>query len=107
MTITIVRKHDAPTTNRRFYCGRGSALGNPYFMKGPDSHFSEDGRDYACDQYEKYFEHCMSIHDKNMLKELKEIYDAALVGDVELACFCAPKRCHTETIKRYIEAQLS
>ena len=40
-----------------------------------------------------------------MLKELDMIKTAAEKGDVHLVCFCAPQRCHCETIKEYCDEE--
>jgi len=99
MTIHVVKKYaavlnDAPTV----YCGRGSALGNPYHMIG------EVMRDKVCDDYEKWF--AVNLIDKThdrFHQQLTEIITLAKQGDVNLECYCAPKRCHCETIKNHVE----
>jgi hypothetical protein len=96
--ITVVNKYKEPN---HIYCGRGSALGNPFPMK------NESERDKVCDKYEVYFkEQVQVLKNESMLKELRVIYKQALKGDVNLGCFCSPKRCHCETIKEFIEKQL-
>jgi hypothetical protein len=37
----------------------------------------------------------------NELRRLYKIYQQ--YGKLELFCWCAPKRCHAETIKRFLE----
>lgn len=59
------------------YCGRGSKWGNPY----PIHLFS--GRDEVCDLFEQ-----------NILPNL----DVSELRGKDLACFCAPKRCHCDAI---------
>ncbi len=96
--ITVVNKYKEPN---HIYCGRGSALGNPFAMK------DETQRNEVCDKYEEYFKQKVLIEkDKNMLAQLETIKEKAKLGDVNLGCFCAPKRCHCETIKAYIDMQL-
>ena len=86
------------------YCGRGSALGNP-FVIGKDGN-----RDEVCDKYEDWFyteaQPFLSPVDPVYL-QLQQIKRMASTGDVQLECFCAPKRCHCETIKKYIEGELN
>lgn len=96
--IKVVNKYREPN---HVYCGRGSALGNPFPMN------NEKDRDDVCDKYEEYFNKQIEVGNVAMLSQLKLIEDKAMVGDVNLGCFCAPKRCHCDTIKAYIEAKLS
>ena len=96
--IKVVNKYKEPN---HIYCGRGSALGNPFVMKNGTE------RDEVCDKYEGYFkEQVYVLKNENMLKELRAIYKQALKGDVNLGCFCAPKRCHCDTIKEFIEINI-
>lgn len=99
MTIHIVNKYHPHVQGiTPFYCGRGSALGNPYVIS-PDR-----DRDYVCDQYEKYFNHNVNVLEiPEMVQQLHQISAAAKRGNISLVCYCAPKRCHCETIKRHIE----
>ncbi|MDQ1340569.1 MAG: hypothetical protein QG567_1726 [Campylobacterota bacterium] len=96
--IAVVNKYKEPN---HIYCGRGSALGNPFKMN------NESQRDAVCENYEKYFhEQVEVIKNETMLKELRIIYKQALKGDVNLGCYCSPKRCHCDTVKRFIENKL-
>ena len=79
------------------YCGRGSPLGNPFKMK------SEEDRDIVCDKYEKYFQDRINKRDMRMLKELDRLEIVGKEkGILMLGCFCAPKRCHCDTIAKYL-----
>jgi len=101
--ITPVNKYKVPN---HIYCGRGSALGNPFsHSKGTKALFIVKTRDEACDKYAEYF-HNEVVIKKNpvMLKELREIYSLSLQMPVNLGCFCAPQRCHTETIRDFIQS---
>jgi len=95
--IFIVNKYKEPNN---IYCGRGSALGNPFPMR------NESQRDEVCDKYEVWFYEQLKAKSPQMLRQLRIIYKEARKGDVNLGCFCAPKRCHCETIKRFIEHHL-
>lgn len=94
LKVTIVNKYK---TNKPYiYAGRGSVFGNPFPMHGPSD------RDRVCDLYEDYFQR--EIQAKGRLYEACE----DLINsheEVVLGCFCAPKRCHVETIKRYLERE--
>lgn len=80
------------------YCGRGSSLGNPFKMD------SEADRDFVCEQFQDYFYKKVVIErNQSMLRQLsqiKNIMDAK--GSVKIGCFCAPRRCHCQTIKKYL-----
>ena len=81
---------------------RTTALGNPFYMA------DETQRDKVCDQYQEYFNKKVKEKtDKRFMNELRAIYKIAKEeGDIYLACWCAPKRCHAETIKAFIEQYL-
>jgi hypothetical protein len=95
--ITVVnRKQRVPGA---IYCGRGSPLGNPYRMN------SEAQRDQVCEQYETYFKENVKVPGP-LRDEVIRIYRLAQNQDIALECFCAPKRCHCDTIKAFIEENL-
>jgi len=76
---------------------RSSILGYPFPMNG------EAERDAVCDQYEEYFRRKVREDAK-----FKEEVDRLIAlwqkhGKLSLFCWCAPKRCHSETIKKFIE----
>jgi len=96
MSIVIGKKWDAGAQ----YIGRGSPLGNPFAMK------SEADRDAVCDQYQAWFDHKVKNGDERVMDELRRLYRLAKKGDLVLGCFCAPKRCHGETIKAFLETHL-
>jgi len=108
--ITVVNKYQEPN---HIYCGRGSALGNPFRMN------NESERDRVCDQYIEWFYD--KIDEASFLdivyndydpgwnpqtKMLVAIYHAASLGDINLGCFCVPKRCHCDTIKEFLELKI-
>ena len=80
---------------------RSTPVGNPYYWR-------EDGL---------YAEEAYYIYEPYFYKKVKEpgafrdyvahIYRAALKQDVALGCWCAPKRCHAETIASFINQFLS
>jgi len=75
---------------------RKSILGNPFYMS------LESQRNYVCDKYEEYFQNQV----ENNAKFKKELDRLILLykkhGELNLFCWCYPKRCHAETIKAYI-----
>ena len=97
MTIIVGRVDDPYSV----YVGRGSALGNPFKMN------QESDRNAVCDAYEIWFNEQVGAGNRLVLQALNELYEIALMGDLALGCFCSPKRCHGETIKRHLEKRLS
>ena len=101
------------------YCGRGSALGNPFKLG------VQGDRDIVCDLYHEYFydtidevaflelwdlvgyEDIMKSNIKPQMKQLYLIFNKLVNGeDVNLGCYCTPNRCHVETIKEFLELKL-
>ena len=93
MTIRVGKKWDKDAQ----YIGRGSPLGNPFFMA------DESQRDKVCDQYQVWFEAKIAAKDPAVMQELERLHSLAQQGDLILGCYCAPKRCHGETIKAYLD----
>ena len=96
MSIVVGKKWDANAQ----YIGRGSPLGTPFVMK------SEADRDRVCDQYAVWFEERVKAGDALVMNELRRLYKIAKRGGLVLGCYCAPKRCHGETIKGFLEKHL-
>lgn len=81
------------------YCGRGSALGNPFPIN------AENDRDAVCDKYQEWFDDQIApLQNQRANQQLMNIERLEQEhGTVYLECFCAPQRCHCETIKAFIE----
>lgn len=83
-----------------FKVDRSTPVGNPYNMK------NESERDNVCEQYEDWFYY--AGHDKKFFKYLKALLGTyKKYGKLNLFCWCAPKRCHAETIKEALEDDLN
>jgi len=95
MVIKIVQTRNEASE----YVGRGSPLGNPYPMKDA----SETERNRVCDQYQVWFDFMLANAEPTFMEELNRLTKIAMNGDLSLGCYCAPKRCHGQTIKAYIE----
>jgi hypothetical protein len=105
--IRIV-KVGAPLTKgvHREYCGRagkGEAglLGNPFAVN-----VTHSNRDEVCDKFQVHFDMMIKACEGSLYRRMRELYKIALTQDVELACFCVPKRCHCETIKNFLDLKL-
>lgn len=84
------------------YIGRGSILGNP------DRMYTEDERDKVCDSYEVYFQKKIDEQDPEFIDELARLTESAYInGYVRLGCFCAPRRCHGDTVARFLNSVLN
>lgn len=77
---------------------RTSVLGNPFYMN------NENERNQVCDKYEMYFNNKILDKNSSFYKELERLINIYnKYGKLELFCWCYPKRCHAETIKKYIK----
>lgn len=97
MRVLVVNKRRG---ERGEYCGRPSPLGNPYHAR------QEEDRDAVCDLYAQWFAKQIEQQNERVLRELRRLYRIGKDnGIVRLQCWCAPKRCHCNTIKAFLEAQ--
>ena len=88
-----------PTQPWQVRVDRASVLGNPYYMH------NELERDKVCDSYYTYFLKQLP-YDTAFTQELSrllKLYEQ--YGKLELFCWCAPKRCHAETIREHLLAE--
>lgn len=81
------------------YVGRPTVLGNVYPME------DESDRDEVCEEYAHNFAKLVTEQHPSVMAELFRL-QAILreKGELTLVCWCAPKRCHAETIKAWLEA---
>ncbi len=77
-------------------CRGASILGNPYYLG------CESRRDWVCNKYYEWLTAKIVAHEDqlNELDRLRKLYKKH--GKLRLFCWCAPKRCHAETIKQLI-----
>jgi hypothetical protein len=98
MTISVRNKRSWKGAGE--YIGRPSVLGNPFFLadKNDDAMRHRVIKDYK-------FWITQHIHNKNkpVLEELVRLAKIAELGDLNLICWCAPKACHGDIIKRILE----
>ena len=98
MRITVGKRWDLGAV----YIGRPSPLGNPFIMRNQ----SDEERNRVCDAYEAWFKAQLEENNPAMLDELRRLYKLARQGPLVLGCFCAPKRCHGDTIKQFLCSKL-
>ena len=92
-------RHVKPTKLYDIYVDRRSPLGNTFHM------LAENQRDIVCDKYQEWFDSIINNYslDYYAIEELKRLQ--ALYKKhhrLRLFCWCAPKRCHAETIKTWL-----
>lgn len=85
MAVLNKNKHGIP--QGAVYIGRGSRWGNP-FVIGRDGN-----RDQVCEQHAEY------LRNQVRRGEVTREQLAALHGK-DLVCFCAPLRCHGDTLEK-------
>lgn len=94
-------RYSKPNNNPwEFKVDRTSPVGNPFYMA------SETKRDEVCDKYQRYFE--KQISNNGVFREYayKILNALKTYKKVTLYCWCAPKRCHAETIKQWLKQQI-
>lgn len=102
--ITVVNKHHGA---QGIYVGRGSALGNPYSSNSALSHtITAESREHSVAMYEKWLRNMIKMKDPAVTGMLNSIWSKAKQENVNLVCFCAPKLCHADIIKKIIEEKL-
>lgn len=85
LDLHIYNRKDILPYSKDVVCvDRGSVWGNPFIMH------SEFQRDEVCNAFEDYAAWRLS-YEPNWLKPLRGKH---------LACWCSPKRCHAETLRR-------
>lgn len=102
MSIVISSLRDegakAPSGFVEVVVDRSSPLGNPFIM------WREARRNYVCDQYELWLRGQLKDTKSPQAIEFRRIKMlVARNTDIALMCWCAPKRCHAESIKYFLE----
>jgi len=96
--IVNLRSGKSPVEPWEVYVDRRSPLGNPFKMKGN----SEEERNRVCDEYDAWLNEALRtnplVHAE--FQRLLNLY--RMHGQLSLYCWCAPKRCHAESIAAYI-----
>ena len=97
--ITVVNKHYHIPTDKDYYVGRPSALGNPYATKPSKvaAYRAETSR-IAISHYAQWLARKIEQNDLRVVTALK-----AIPLDANLVCWCAPRPCHASVIKEFLE----
>lgn len=106
--IYVVNKYKHLSTNNDIYVGRGSPLGNPYthIRNNTKAEYVVSSRNVAIAIYENWLSQKIKDKDPDVCNMLNKIYSMAKRGDVNLVCYCFPKNCHANIIKRIVESKL-
>lgn len=102
--INVVNKKDHIPTEFDYYIGRPSPLSNPYTHLNNSKHAKMvvGTRAEAINAYSAYFKLNMdSIEFQAEINNILEIYNEH--GAINFVCYCFPKSCHGDYIKKYIE----
>jgi hypothetical protein len=84
--------------DRGIYVGRPSPLGNPFAL------YREADRAALIRDYEDWLAEQLLDEDSPASRGIHRLAALARKQDLCLVCFCAPKACHADVIKRTIEA---
>ena len=102
MIEIINARKQKPSEKYDIWIDRRSPVGNPYTL------IREDGRDNICDSYDEWFKGKLTMKDSKIIEYLDSMFELYKShGRLRLFCWCVPKRCHGETIKKYIEEELN
>lgn len=103
LNITVHSLRDSKSDKPwRVKVDRSSVLGNPFTM-GADGK-DESKRDEVCELYHKYLTEAIRDKDEEISEELNRLFIIfRKYKKLELFCWCAPKRCHGDSIKQIIE----
>jgi len=89
-------RNTKPSLPYDFKVDRTTPLGNKFVMH------KESDRNLVCDQYDEHFSDL--LESERPMKYFMQIYTAYKEHrTVRLFCWCAPKRCHAETIKKVLD----
>jgi hypothetical protein len=91
------------------YCGRASAsrrfgaspLANPFPLR------DEADRALILAKYKRWFDSRVQDGDGAVADALAQLLSMASRGDLNLGCYCAPKACHCDVIKEFLEGVLN
>ena len=78
----VHNKYHRTAGHNAVYIGRGSPYGNPFIIG------KHGNRDEVCDKYE-----AMLLNNPELMKRVK-----TELNGKDLVCFCAPARCHGDTL---------
>lgn len=107
ITVENIKNTNRPKHGAtQIYIGRalgvnnGSPLANPFTMKDKND---DKERDEVISKYKKWIIKKLIEGNEQVRNELQYIAMEARRKDVDLLCYCAPKPCHGDVIKKLVE----
>jgi len=106
--INIVNKKTHKSTSFDYYIARPNIIGNPFsHKKSIYAEYYVENRDNAIDNYREWLKYQLSENNIDIITELKNIQDFYKKNNnINLVCWCSPKRCHGEVIKDFLNGDL-
>lgn len=85
------------------YIGRPSCLGNPFsHLENTKADFKVKDREEAVALYEAWLKEQLR-ENAEVRKEMTNLYNKWREdGELNLICWCSPKRCHGDVIKEFL-----
>jgi len=108
--IKVKNKHKSKPDKNDIYIGRGSILGNPFThfdLNKTKAEFHCNSREESIKNFENYLIDKINKNDPKICDELNRIYLLALKQDINLVCFCKPKSCHGDIIKKILDEKIN
>ena len=86
------------------YIGRGSPLGNPFsHMDNTKAEHKVETREQAIEAYAKWLMEKLQAGDQAIIDEMNRLANIAMsTGKLVLRCYCAPKPCHGDVIRKVL-----
>ena len=107
--IKVCNKHMHEETEQDIYIARPSVLANPWSHM--DSNYPDvikvGSRKEAVDNYINYFlqQYKNDSSFREIIDDLVELHKNNI--DFNLVCWCSPKECHGDVIKKFVEYQVN
>jgi len=104
--INVVNKYKHTPTKNDIYIGRGNIF-TSITDRNTKAEFICSSVEESIESHKNKLLKDIENKDPAICKELNRIYKLALIEDVNLVCFCKPKKCHGDTIKQIIESKIN
>lgn len=98
--VVNIRKYDPRPGELAIPIHRPYPLGNPFPLVDVDNLVQ---REECIEKYENWFYSQIANKDPLIMGAIDFIKANMSIYTIVLCCFCAPKRCHGEVIKSYLE----
>ena len=101
--IKIINHHQLCFDDNE-YIGRGSPLGNPFSHKeNTRAAVVVESREKAIEMYAKYLLEQIQEGNQSVIDEMDRLAHIAMSkGKLVLRCYCAPKPCHGDVIRKVL-----